>query len=201
LRLPCRLAIEAPKCANRSYAQNFLTTRRSLQGLPYSRFARNEVFKKANPEMYGQKGRSIMLNAPPEPSQPRNWKELYVAARRMFASRKLVETKTRIIVPREQIEDADRFLDDLRRRYQTAVQSIQDDEQVAAFYQSGQVLVRVSAIQMLPAQSILMLTGTDESGNHLVMSSYYKSTNVDFRKIKRGELETPSTVQFSLWAA
>jgi hypothetical protein len=119
----------------------------------------------------------------------------------MFGRRKPAETETPIIVPREQIEDADCFLDHLKRRYQTALQSIQDDEQVAAYYQSGKVSVRVSAIRILAAQSVLMLTGIDENGHHIVVSSYYKSMDVDFRKIKRGELERPSTVQFSLLAA
>jgi hypothetical protein len=119
----------------------------------------------------------------------------------MFGRRKAAEIETPIIVPRERIEDADRFLDNLKRRYQIALQSVQDDEQVAAYYQSGQVLVRVSAIQILPAQSVLMLTGRDESGHHIVVSSYYKSMDVDFRKIRRGEVERPPTVQFSLLAA
>ncbi|MGA3090135.1 MAG: hypothetical protein ABSD75_16100 [Terriglobales bacterium] len=120
----------------------------------------------------------------------------------MFLRRKPAKIKTpEIIVPGEQIEDAARFLDDLRRRYETAIQSLQDDEQVAAFYQSGQVLVRVSAIQMLPAHSLLMLTGTDKNGDHVVVSSYYKSMNVDFRTVNSANLKTRSTVQFSLQAA
>jgi hypothetical protein len=99
----------------------------------------------------------------------------------------------------EQIEAAERFHKSLRHRYEAARQGTQDE--IGAFYRSGQVMIRVSKIEVVPSIEVLALTGVDENGGHVVVAGYFKSMDVMFRKVEAANSVSRHSVEFSVRAA
>ena len=108
----------------------------------------------------------------------------------MFFQRKLVKAQMPVcIASKEQIDAAEQFHENLRHRYEAALQNTQHE--VGAFYRSGQVMIRVSRIETVPAIEVLMLTGVDENGDHLVIAGHLKSMDVMFRNVEPLAKGTP----------
>jgi len=103
------------------------------------------------------------------------------------------------LASKEQVEAAERFYESLRHGYAAAVQSARSE--IGVFYQSGQVLIRVLKIELLPAIQVLMLTGVAENGDRLVVSGYYKSMDVMFREVKPAVEAQRTPVEFHERAA
>lgn len=100
--------------------------------------------------------------------------------------------KTRLpefVASKEQIEEADRFHESLRHRYEAALHNTHDG--IGAFFQSGQVTIRVFKIELLPAIGVLMLTGVDENDSRIVVSGYFKSMTIMFLELAKDAPRTP----------
>src|SRR5437899_187702 len=93
--------------------------------------------------------------------------------------------------------EAESFRAGLRTLYETLQVNQKDDEEIAAFYETGKETIRVHSIQ-IQANCVLILVGTDEVGNSLAVAGHFSSVNLIYRKIKLGPEKKRIPIGFSI---
>jgi len=107
-------------------------------------------------------------------------------------------TKPRVTITKEEIDAAERFQECLRQQYEIALQSMREDVEIGAFYLSGQTMIRISKIEMVPTSGALMLTGVEESGRPVVVAGYFKSMDVMFRRVELSKDAARTSLEFHI---
>jgi len=86
-------------------------------------------------------------------------------------------------VKRPHVQEAESFREGLKLLYESLQRGQQEDEEIAAFYETARDTIRVREIKMA-GDSVLILAGKDGSGNLTAVAGHFSSINIIYKKIK-----------------
>jgi len=72
---------------------------------------------------------------------------------------------------------------------------LEDDEEIAVFYETSKETVRVDRIKMA-CNSVLILAGEDMEGNRTAVAGHFKSMNLIYKKVKLGDKKQRTPIGF-----